>query len=47
MAWNDSKLMATINNKLVPNKNEIDQEIKIPDVVIQKVFVQAPGKITD
>jgi len=47
MAWDDSKLMATINNKLVPNKTEIDQEIKMPDVVKLKVFVQAPREITD
>ena len=46
-AWDDSKLMATINNKLVSNKTEIDQEIKMPDVVVKKVFIQAPGKITD
>ncbi len=47
MAWNDPRLMATINNKLLPNKAEIDQEIKMPDVVYKKVFIQAPGEIKD
>jgi len=40
MAWDNPKLMATINNKLVPNKTEIDQEITVPDVIRELVFVQ-------